>query len=90
MQIEGLQTPEEMLNILQRVVEESSTSLVAARLEAEERRNNMRLREEQDAAYSAALEADRVFFLPGLDFSCCFVCSDILLYSLNRRQRNVQ
>ncbi|ONK56672.1 uncharacterized protein A4U43_C10F11470 [Asparagus officinalis] len=58
-QIEGPQTPEEMLSILQRVVEECSTSLVAARLEAEERRNNLRLREEQDAAYRAALEADR-------------------------------
>lgn len=49
-----------MLMILQRVLEESAPVLVAARLEAEERRNNMRLREEQDAAYRAALEADQV------------------------------
>ncbi|KAK8969462.1 hypothetical protein KSP40_PGU003848 [Platanthera guangdongensis] len=58
-QIEGLKSPEEMLAILQRVVEESTASLVALRLEAEERRNNLRLREEQDAAYRMALEADQ-------------------------------
>lgn len=58
-QVEGPKSPEEMLTILQRVLEESSPVLVAARLEAEERRNNTRLREEQDAAYRAALEADR-------------------------------
>lgn len=58
-QIEGLKSPEEMLAILQRVVEESTAPLVAARLEAEERRNNLRLREEQDAAYRLALEADQ-------------------------------
>jgi len=49
-----------MLSLLQRVLEETSPVLVSARLEAEERRNNMRLREEQDAAYRAALEADQV------------------------------
>ncbi|OAY75523.1 Plant UBX domain-containing protein 10 [Ananas comosus] len=58
-QIEGPKSPEEMLTIVQRVVEEHSPSLIAARLEAEERRNNQRLREEQDAAYRAALEADQ-------------------------------
>ncbi|KAL0913102.1 hypothetical protein M5K25_016534 [Dendrobium thyrsiflorum] len=58
-QVEGLKTPEEMLSILQRVLEESTAPLVAARLEAEERRTNLRLREEQDAAYRAALEADQ-------------------------------
>ncbi|KAK9275538.1 hypothetical protein L1049_022805 [Liquidambar formosana] len=58
-QVEGPKSPEEMLTILQRVLEESSPGLVAARLEAEERRNNMRLREEQDAAFRAALEADQ-------------------------------
>ncbi|KAL5719796.1 Plant UBX domain-containing protein 10 [Ranunculus cassubicifolius] len=57
--IEGPQSPEQMLTILQRVVEESAPTLVTARLEAEERRNNLRLREEQDAAYRAALEADQ-------------------------------
>ncbi|MQM09217.1 hypothetical protein Taro_042084 [Colocasia esculenta] len=58
-QIEGPKSPEEMLAILQRVNEESSTVLVTARLEAEERRNALHLREEQDAAYRAALEADQ-------------------------------
>ncbi|KAK7344100.1 hypothetical protein VNO77_13363 [Canavalia gladiata] len=58
-QVEGPKSPEEMLVTLQRVLEESSPVLVAARLDAEERRNNMRLREEQDAAYRAALEADQ-------------------------------
>lgn len=46
--------------MLQRVLEESAPVLVAARLDAEERRTNIRLREEQDAAYRAALEADQV------------------------------
>ena len=59
-QIEGPKSPEKMLTILQRVLEESAPALVPARLDAEERRNNMRLREEQDAAYRAALEADQV------------------------------
>ncbi|KAJ0971099.1 hypothetical protein J5N97_019058 [Dioscorea zingiberensis] len=58
-QIEGPKSPEEMIAMLQRVVEEYAPSLVTARLEAEERRNNMRLREEQDAAYRASLEADQ-------------------------------
>ncbi|KAK1305106.1 hypothetical protein QJS10_CPB11g00677 [Acorus calamus] len=58
-QIEGPRSPEEMLSVLQQVVEESAPVLVTARVEAEERRNNMRLREEQDAAYRAALEADQ-------------------------------
>lgn len=58
--VEGPKSPEEMITILQRVVEECTASLVAARIEAEERLNNQRLREEQDAAYRAALEADQV------------------------------
>jgi hypothetical protein len=39
-QVEGPRTPEEMITILQRVVEECATQLVAARIEAEERLNN--------------------------------------------------
>ncbi|KAJ3682131.1 hypothetical protein LUZ60_014704 [Juncus effusus] len=58
-QVEGLKSPEEMLTILQRVIEECAPTLVAARMEAEERLTNQRLREEQDAAYRAALEADQ-------------------------------
>lgn len=63
LQVEGPKSPEEMLTVLQRVLEESSAVLVAARLEAEERRNNTCLREEQDAACQAALEADQVSHL---------------------------
>ncbi|NP_001311801.1 plant UBX domain-containing protein 10 [Capsicum annuum] len=58
-QVEGPKSPEELLTALQRVLEESAPVLVSARLEAEERRNTIRLREEQDAAYRAALEADQ-------------------------------
>ncbi|KAL0296653.1 UNVERIFIED_CONTAM: Plant UBX domain-containing protein 10 [Sesamum radiatum] len=58
-QAEGPKSPEEMLTLLQKVLEESAPVLVSARIEAEERRNNRRLREEQDAAYRAALEADQ-------------------------------
>ncbi|KAJ4951273.1 hypothetical protein NE237_028105 [Protea cynaroides] len=58
-QLEGPQSPEQLLTVLQRVAEESAPVLVSARLDAEERRNNMRLREEQDAAYRTALEADQ-------------------------------
>ncbi|KAL1542180.1 Plant UBX domain-containing protein 10 [Salvia divinorum] len=58
-QVEGPKSPEELLAILQRVLEESAPVLVSARVEAEERRTNIRLREEQDAAYQAALEADQ-------------------------------
>uniref|UniRef100_A0A6M2FBK6 UBX domain-containing protein n=1 Tax=Populus davidiana TaxID=266767 RepID=A0A6M2FBK6_9ROSI len=57
--VEGPKSPEEMLVILQRVLEQSAPVLVTARLEAEERTTNMRLREEQDAAYREALEADQ-------------------------------
>lgn len=60
LQVEGTNSPEELLTALQRVLEESAPVLVSARLEAEERRSNIRLREEQDAAYRAALEADQV------------------------------
>lgn len=89
MQIEGPKSPEEMLTVLQRVLEESSPVLVSARLEAEERRTNIRLREEQDAAYQAALEADQVcvlfFHLPipahHSFFSIAFCWTFVLLNS---------
>lgn len=64
-----------MLTILQRVLEESAPVLVSARLEAEERRSNMRLREEQDAAYRAALEADQVCYTFNLVFSLVYSSS---------------
>ena len=61
LKVEGPKSAEEVLTVLQRVVEESSPVLTSARLDAEERLNTIRLREEQDAAYQAALEADQVF-----------------------------
>lgn len=51
-----------MLSVLNRVVEDSASVLGSARREAEERISNIRLREEQDAAYRAALEADQVCY----------------------------
>ncbi|EPS68279.1 hypothetical protein M569_06490 [Genlisea aurea] len=57
--IQGPKSAEQMVTMLQTVLDESAPVLVSARIEAEERRNNMRLREEQDAAYRAALEADQ-------------------------------
>jgi hypothetical protein len=68
LQVEGPKSPEEMLTILQKVLEESAPVLVAARLDAEERLTNIRLREEQDAAYRAALEADQVCSSSNLSF----------------------
>ncbi|KAL3702131.1 hypothetical protein R1sor_020153 [Riccia sorocarpa] len=58
-QIEGPKSATDLLAILQRVVEEQGAVLVAARVEEEERQLNRRLREEQDAAYQAALQADQ-------------------------------
>lgn len=76
MQVEGPKSPEELLTTLQRVLEESAPVLVSARVEAEERRTNMRLREEQDAAYQEALEADQVCFcLILLSFFFYMLCS---------------
>ncbi|XP_077234489.1 plant UBX domain-containing protein 10-like [Tasmannia lanceolata] len=58
-QIEGPRSPVQMLAILQRVHEQNAYVLITARCDAEERRNAILLREEQDAAYRAALEADQ-------------------------------
>ena len=68
-----------MLVMLQRVIEESNPVLLQARLDAEERRNNTRVREEQDAAYRAALEADQVCCLWTWIF---FVFFGLLVYAL--------
>lgn len=95
LQVEGPKSPEELLTALQRVLEESAPVLVSARLEAEERRNNIRLREEQDAAYRAALEADQVCTL---GFKISFISSILrernlcvaelfILYQARERQR---
>jgi hypothetical protein len=66
--VEGPRSAAELVSILQRVVQEQGVALVAARVEEEERQLNRRLREEQDAAYQAALQADQI----ALQFcSCC-------------------
>ncbi|KAF9604683.1 hypothetical protein IFM89_009119 [Coptis chinensis] len=58
------------------LVEESAPVLVTARLDAEERRNNSRLREEQDAAYRAALEADQLhLWTRNFPLALCRVCA---------------
>lgn len=58
-QLEGPRLGADLVSVLQKVVEEQGTALVAARIEEEERQMNRRLREEQDAAYQAALQADQ-------------------------------
>ncbi|CAM6127880.1 unnamed protein product [Calypogeia fissa] len=58
-QVEGPRTASELLAILQRVVDEQGSVLVASRVEEEERQYNRRIREEQDAAYQAALREDQ-------------------------------
>lgn len=80
-QIEGPKSSEEMLTLLQRVLEESAPTLVSARLDAEERRTNVRLREEQDAAYRAALEADQVCYSFDLLFGLAYL-SDVEVYRM--------
>lgn len=59
-QVEGPRSAAELVSILQKVVEEQGAVLVASRVEEEERQMNRRLREEQDAAFRAALQADQV------------------------------
>eukprot|EP00250_Pteridium_aquilinum_P008353 c17879_g1_i1 orf=423-1907(+) len=58
-QLEGPRSDANLLSALQKVLEEQGASLVAARIEEEERQLNRRLRDEQDAAYQAALQADQ-------------------------------
>ncbi|GMQ10034.1 hypothetical protein CsSME_00053194 [Camellia sinensis var. sinensis] len=59
-QIEGPVSPAELVEILQRTMEEQGLAFGRARAkEKEKRRADQRLREEQDAAYAAALQADQ-------------------------------
>lgn len=58
-QLEGPRSGPSLISALQKVLEEQGASLVAARMEEEERQLNRRLRDEQDAAYRAALQADQ-------------------------------
>lgn len=58
-QMEGPVSPDFLISQLQKVIDEQGAMLVAARVEAEELLVSRRLREEQDAAYQAALLADQ-------------------------------
>ncbi|KZV45708.1 FAS-associated factor 2 [Dorcoceras hygrometricum] len=59
-QIEGPVSPGEMVEILQRTLEEQGIEFGSARTKQQEKANsNRRLREEQDAAYLASLQIDR-------------------------------
>ncbi|KAL5972292.1 hypothetical protein ACLOJK_041545 [Asimina triloba] len=59
-QVEGPVSPAQLVEILQRTIEEQGSAFRAARAADEERRvANRLLREEQDAAYHAALQLDR-------------------------------
>lgn len=78
-QIEGPVGPSELMAILQRVLEEQGAMLVAARADEEERLLNRRLREEQDAAYQAALLEDQVQRLAETQTTClgALICGQI-------------
>ncbi|XP_059657917.1 plant UBX domain-containing protein 10-like [Cornus florida] len=59
-QMEGPVSPAELLEILQRTMEEQGLVFGSSRVKEEEkRRSDRRLREEQDAAYVAALQIDK-------------------------------
>lgn len=59
--MEGPVSPAELVEILQRTVEEQGLAFGSARSkQAEKIRADRRLREEQDAAYLAALQIDKV------------------------------
>ncbi|KAH7447186.1 hypothetical protein KP509_01G095600 [Ceratopteris richardii] len=58
-QLEGQKSAADLISALQRLLDEQGASLVAARIEEEEREMNRRLRDEQDAAYQASLQADQ-------------------------------
>ncbi|XP_058113105.1 plant UBX domain-containing protein 10-like [Magnolia sinica] len=58
-QVEGPVSPAELVEILQLTIEEQSSAFRARAVEEETRRANRQVREEQDAAYRAALQMDR-------------------------------
>ncbi|XP_010928213.1 plant UBX domain-containing protein 10 [Elaeis guineensis] len=60
-QVEGPVSPEELVNILQKTIEEQGSAFRALRTEEEEKiRANRQLRAEQDAAYLESLKKDKV------------------------------
>lgn len=59
--MEGPVSPAELVEILQRTVEEQGLAFGSSRVkQAEKIRADRQLREEQDAAYFAALQIDKV------------------------------
>lgn len=58
--MEGPISPAELVEILQRTIEEHELALRTASREREIKIANSQLREEQDAAYLAALQLDKV------------------------------
>ncbi|XP_076361702.1 fas-associated factor 2 isoform X1 [Tachypleus tridentatus] len=57
--LEGPVEPTELIQRLQRIMNDNETSLVAARLDRQERSLNQTIREEQDQAYLESLRADQ-------------------------------
>ncbi|XP_076885820.1 plant UBX domain-containing protein 10-like [Bidens hawaiensis] len=57
--LEGPVTPEELLETLQTTLEEQGLAFDNRRAKEEKRRDDIRLRQEQDAAYAASLQADQ-------------------------------
>ncbi|KAK9073535.1 hypothetical protein SSX86_007859 [Deinandra increscens subsp. villosa] len=78
--MEGLVTPQELVERLQTTLEEQGMAFDNGRAKDEEiRRSNIRLRQEQDAAYSASLQADQLVlnkhsFLPPTLFNTLLIC----------------
>ncbi|CAI9267237.1 unnamed protein product [Lactuca saligna] len=59
-QMEGPVTPEELVEILQTILEEQQSAFSNTRAQAEEKRkDDIRLIQEQDAAFAASLQADQ-------------------------------
>ena len=78
-QIEGPISPAELVEILQRTMEEQGLAFGSGfrAMEEERRRADRVLREEQDAAYLAALHIDKVspFVFSGESFNENNICS---------------
>lgn len=86
MQVEGPVSPSELVEILQRTIDEQgaafrssrpdeqAAALAASRAEEEERRRSaLRLRQEQDAAYLESLRKDEVLSMPGCSCNAAHV-----------------
>lgn len=57
--LEGPSEPQELLQRLLQIISDNEGSLIAARLERQERSLNQTLRQQQDEAYAASLRADQ-------------------------------